>query len=99
MVPKALRAGLGLALLTVLLLPGRVGAVGDLIGPPAQVKEPLSEASKQWVEEVVPYIITAREKEVFLSLPTEFDRGQFIETFWKKRDPDPKTPENEFKLE
>jgi GWxTD domain-containing protein len=51
------------------------------------------------VEEVVPYIITSREKDVFLSLPTELDRGQFIESFWKKRDPNPQTPENEFKLE
>jgi len=66
---------------------------------PAQAKEPLSDASKQWLEEVVPYIITAREKEVFLSLPKELDRGQFIEAFWKKRDPNPQTPENEFKLE
>jgi len=64
-----------------------------------QAKEPLSEASKQWLEEVVPYIITSREKEVFLSLPTELDRGRFIETFWKKRDPNPQTQENEFKLE
>ena len=64
-----------------------------------QKKEPLSEAARLWVEEVVPYIITPREKDVFLSLPTEADRGQFIETFWAKRDPNPKTPENEFKLE
>jgi len=62
-------------------------------------KEPLSEASKQWLEEVVPYIITSRERDVFISLPTEADRGRFIETFWKKRDPNPQTPENEFKLE
>ncbi|MBN2409079.1 MAG: GWxTD domain-containing protein [Candidatus Aminicenantes bacterium] len=69
-------------------------------GPePAQAKEPLSDASKQWLDEVVPYIITAREKEVFLSLPTEADRGRFIEMFWEKRDPNRQTPENEFKLE
>ena len=62
-------------------------------------REPLSSASKQWLEEVVPYIITSKEKEVFISLPTEVDRGQFIETFWKKRDPNPQTPENEYKVE
>ena len=62
-------------------------------------REPLSEASRQWLEEVVPYIVTAKEKEVFLSLPTEADRGRFIETFWKERDPNPQTPENEFKIE
>jgi GWxTD domain-containing protein len=62
-------------------------------------KEPLSEWSKQWLEEVVPYIITDAEREVFISLPTEVDRGKFIESFWKKRDPDPQTPENEFKID
>jgi len=61
-------------------------------------KEPLSEASKKWLEEVVPYIITAAEREVFLSLPNEEERGKFIENFWKRRDPDPQTPENEFKI-
>jgi GWxTD domain-containing protein len=61
--------------------------------------EPLSEASKQWLAEVVPYIVTTKEKEVFLTLPTEADRGRFIEAFWKKRDPNPQTPENEFKIE
>lgn len=63
-----------------------------------QKKEPLSEYSKQWLEEVVPYIIMPAEKEVFLSLANEEERGKFIENFWKKRDPNPSTPENEFKL-
>lgn len=62
-------------------------------------KEPLSEWSKQWLEEVVPYIITDAEREVFISLPTEVDRGKFIVSFWKKRDPNPNTPENEFKID
>lgn len=44
-------------------------------------REPLSEWSKQWLEEVVPYIITKAEKEVFLSLPNELERGKFIENF------------------
>jgi len=59
--------------------------------------EPLSEYAKQWLEEVVPYIITDVEKEIFANLPNEVERGKFIENFWKKRDPDPQTPENEFK--
>jgi GWxTD domain-containing protein len=60
------------------------------------VREPVSEASKQWLEEVVPYIITPAEREVFLGLPNEAERGRFIERFWRKRDPDPATPANEF---
>lgn len=59
-------------------------------------REPVSEWSKQWLEEVVPYIITPAEREVFLTLPNEVERGRFIERFWKKRDPDPSTPENEY---
>ena len=59
-------------------------------------REPVSEASKQWLEEVVPYIITPAERGVFLGLPNEAERGRFIETFWRKRDPDPATPVNEF---
>jgi len=88
-----------LAFLTICLVFGNAGSLSDRETASAQVKEPLSEAARQWVEEVVPYIITPREKDVFLGLPTEADRGQFIETFWKKRDPNPRTPENEYKLE
>lgn len=61
--------------------------------------EPLSQWSKQWLEEVVPYIITSKEKKTFLKLATEAERGKFIQNFWKVRDPNPSTPENEFKLE
>ncbi|MDW7760385.1 MAG: GWxTD domain-containing protein [Acidobacteriota bacterium] len=71
-------------------------------GPIIQAKvlqESLSESSKVWLNEVVPYIITKAEKEFFLSLPNEVERGKFIESFWKKRDPRPETPENEFKTE
>jgi GWxTD domain-containing protein len=64
-----------------------------------QKKEPLSEYSKQWLDEVVPYIITPKEREFFINLPNEEERGKFIELFWKKRDPNPQTPENEFKVE
>jgi len=46
----------------------------------------------------VSFIITKQERKIFLSLaPSE--RENFIEEFWKKRDPDPYTEENEFKEE
>ncbi|HEX2694502.1 MAG TPA: GWxTD domain-containing protein [Acidobacteriota bacterium] len=90
-----------LALSLVLLFLGAAGAAPGRCaapqGPPT--REPLSEASRQWLDEVVPYIITPAEKEVFLRFGTEKERGGFIESFWKKRDPDPSTPENEAKLE
>jgi GWxTD domain-containing protein len=54
---------------------------------------------RKWLEEEVVYIITPKEKEVFLQLETDRQREMFIEAFWKHRDPTPSTPENEFKIE
>jgi len=46
----------------------------------------------------VRYIITAEERKIFLELPEE-ERDAFVEEFWKRRDPDPETEDNEFKIE
>ncbi|MDH5468361.1 MAG: GWxTD domain-containing protein, partial [Candidatus Aminicenantes bacterium] len=54
---------------------------------------------RKWLEEDVVYIITDKEKKVFLKLETDRERNIFIEAFWKQRDPNPTTPENEFKTE
>jgi GWxTD domain-containing protein len=52
---------------------------------------------KQFLSEVR-YIITKSEKRVFSSLgPAE--RAQFIDEFWRKRDPSPGSDENEFRDE
>ncbi|MFB0564695.1 MAG: GWxTD domain-containing protein [Candidatus Aminicenantaceae bacterium] len=59
----------------------------------------LPERYKKWLEEEVIYIITKREKDVFLQLETDKGRDIFIEAFWKQRDPTPGTPQNEFKQE
>ena len=55
--------------------------------------------SRQWYKRDAKYIITDVEKETFLQLETEFEREKFIKGFWKERDPDPNTEENEFKTE
>lgn len=47
----------------------------------------------------VRYLITNAEKKQFHSLTTDQERNEFIENFWKKRDQDPTTDENEFKDE
>ena len=54
---------------------------------------------KKWLEEEVVYIIIPIEKEVFLKLKTDRERDLFIEAFWKHRDTNPATPENEFRQE
>lgn len=46
----------------------------------------------------VGYIITKAERKIFLELP-EADRDDFIEEFWKRRDPDPDTERNEYRIE
>jgi len=46
----------------------------------------------------VNYIMTKQERKVFLDLP-ESSRDDFIAEFWKRRDPDPDTEPNEFRIE
>ena len=61
--------------------------------------EEMPEVYKKWLEEDVVYIIAPKEKEVFLQLKSDRERDIFIDAFWKIRDPNPSTPENEFKDE
>lgn len=55
----------------------------------------LTAAQKDWLEIVTP-IITEAEKDVFFKLKNEQERDRFISLFWKVRDPNPDTNENEF---
>jgi GWxTD domain-containing protein len=54
---------------------------------------------RKWLQEEVVYIISPKEKDVFLQLTTDRERGLFIEAFWKARNPDPAAAENAFKKE
>ena len=54
---------------------------------------------KKWLMEDVIYVITEPEKEVFKKLSTLDEKDRFIEQFWFRRDPDPRTAYNEFKEE
>ena len=59
----------------------------------------LPEKYKNWLKEEVVYIISPKEKEVFLQLETDREREVFIKAFWKIRNPNPNMPENEFMKE
>ncbi len=59
----------------------------------------LTEEHKAWLEREVVYIITEREREVFLTPESVEERNRFIEAFWRKRDPNPATLDNEYKIE
>ncbi len=66
---------------------------------PRNVKPELKKAYKDWLEKDVAYIITDEERKAFRKLETDDERERFIEEFWRRRDPDPDTDENEFKEE
>jgi GWxTD domain-containing protein len=61
-----------------------------------QVRKLAKESATQnsWLTEEVIYIITKEEKDAFLRLTTNEERDQFIEEFWRRRNPDPDSPDN-----
>src|SRR3981081_591842 len=71
----------------------------DTSEKPRNVKPELKKAYKDWLEKDVLYIITDEERKAFKKLQTDEERERFIEEFWRRRDPDPDTEENEFKEE
>jgi GWxTD domain-containing protein len=71
----------------------------DPMTKPRNVKPELKKAYKDWLEKDVTYVITDEERKAFKKLATDDERERFIEEFWRRRDPDPDTDENEFKEE
>ena len=69
----------------------------DPMDKPRNVKPELKKAYKDWLDKDVTYIITDEERKAFKKLATDDERERFIEEFWRRRDPDPDTEENEFK--
>jgi len=72
-----------------------------VLGAACFLKPPLSDLdpeSREFVSKVR-YIISREEKAAFIGLKTADDRNAFIEDFWAKRDSDPDTELNEFKVE
>ena len=64
-----------------------------------RIQKELETPYKKWIDEEVPYIITNEERAAFKKLTTDDEREQFIESFWERRNPNPGSPENEFKEE
>jgi GWxTD domain-containing protein len=54
---------------------------------------------KRWLDVDVRDIITPEEEAAFKKLSNSAERDNFIEAFWRRRDPSPDTEENEFKEE
>ena len=91
--------------LTALSLVAAAGAADvDESPPPGEdlsrlaVKD-LPPKYRTWMDDEVPYILTSRERDVFLRLKSNELRDRFIDEFWRRRDPVPVTPENEYQIE
>jgi GWxTD domain-containing protein len=64
-----------------------------------KVTPELKDAYKKWLSTDVAYIITKEERRAFMALTTDEERENFIENFWRRRDPNPDTEENEYREE
>jgi len=64
-----------------------------------ELKQELSKTYKKWLDEDVRWIITDQERKAFLSLSNDEERDAFIEQFWRRRNPNPDSPENEYREE
>src|SRR5580658_7616370 len=63
------------------------------------LKGELHGAFKTWLEQDVSYIISDEERKAFKNLSNDEEREAFIEQFWLRRNPNPDSPENEFREE
>ena len=63
------------------------------------VRQELKGAYKTWLNQDVAYIITDEERKAFKTLSNDEERDAFIEQFWLRRNPNPDSPENEFREE
>jgi GWxTD domain-containing protein len=53
----------------------------------------------RWIEEDVPDLTTAEEQAAFKALRSDEEREAFIDQFWRRKDPTPGSPTNEFRDE
>ena len=64
-----------------------------------EMKKEIHGAYRTWLEQDVAYIISDEERKAFKSLSNDEEREAFIENFWLRRNPNPDSPENEFRDE
>ncbi len=64
-----------------------------------KLRAELSDVDRRWLTEDVLYIISDDERRAFLELGTAEEREQFIEIFWRNRNPDQESPVNPIREE
>jgi GWxTD domain-containing protein len=63
------------------------------------LRQELKGGYRTWLNQDVVWIITDEEARTFKSLSNDEERDAFIEQFWLRRNPNPDSPENEFREE
>jgi GWxTD domain-containing protein len=64
-----------------------------------ELRKELKGPYKSWLDNDVVYIISDEERGAFKNLSNDEEREAFIENFWLRRNPNPDSPENEFREE
>jgi len=63
------------------------------------LRQELKGVYKKWLDEDVRWIITDQEMQSFKHLANDEERDSFIENFWLRRNPNPESPDNEYRDE
>ncbi|HTA78039.1 MAG TPA: GWxTD domain-containing protein [Terracidiphilus sp.] len=71
----------------------------EIIQSQRAVRQELKGAYKTWLDQDVAYIISDEERKAFRNLSNDEERDSFIEQFWLRRNPNPDSPDNEFREE
>ncbi len=84
---------------SALLVTSIIAQVDDPTKKTRKVRKEIDKIYQNWLKKDVNYIITKEEKRAFKALKTDEERENFIENFWRRRDPNPDTEENEYREE
>ncbi len=63
------------------------------------LRQELKGPYKKWLDQDARWIITDQERRAFLGLSNDEERDAFIEQFWRRRNPDPESPDNSYREE
>lgn len=66
-------------------------------GGPGGAAKPVLDPDSEKFYVTARLVMSSEESDIFTHLPDAAARREFIADFWTKRDPDPETPDNEFK--
>ena len=81
-------------------LPARTGSLATAYRAfPAPRHEEQVSLGEEWADGPARFLMTTEERHAFTRLADPISRSEYVTAFWKKRDPKPETPENEFRQE